>query len=114
MLPTGVSASLSPSPVKVPPVIETVALDKLVLSKSETVIAGEIVVVLPWGKLSEGATEISVRGSCAMLIVVVAAVLRLNEPEPSLSTQVTVRVGLALPLLGFVPDEKVTLSSTVW
>src|SRR5262249_55565735 len=114
LVPLVLKPSTSPSPEKVPPVIETVALDRLALSKSVTVTLGEMVVVLPCVKSSEDATDVSVGGSFAILMVVVWAALRLNEPAPSLSTQVTVRVGLELLLLGLTPDEKVTWSSTVW
>ena len=47
-----------------------------------------------------------------MATVVVATLLRLNEPEPSLSTQVTVRVGFEPKLFGFSPARNVTESST--
>src|SRR5215813_2896031 len=99
LVPLVLNESTSPSLAKVPPVIETVALDRLALSKSVTVMLGEMVVVLPWVKSSEDANEVSVGGSFAMLMVVVCAALRPDEPAPSLTTQVTVRVGLALPLL---------------
>src|SRR5262249_20585948 len=48
----------------------------------------------------------------AIEIVVVAAVLRLLDPPPSLTTHVTVRVRFRLPWLGLLPEEKVTESST--
>src|ERR1043166_7029922 len=111
-VPPTLAESTSPSPAKLPPVMETVALTKLALSKSVTVMLGDIVVVLPWVNANEETTDVSVGGSCAILMVVVAALLRLNELPPSLRTQVTVRVGLALPLLGLTPDAKVTLSRT--
>ena len=56
----------------------------------------------------------SLRTDPLIEMVVVAAVLRLLEPLPSLTTQVRVRVRLRLPLLGLLPDEKVTESSTDW
>src|ERR1043166_2985643 len=112
LVPPTLAESTSPSPAKLPPVTLTVALDRLALSKSVTVTLGDSVVVLPWVKPTDDATDVSVGGSCATLMVVVAAVLRLNVLAPSLSTQVTVRVGLLLLLLGLTPDEKVTRSST--
>src|SRR5712691_1911144 len=45
-----------------------------------------------------------------IVMVVVAAVLRLLDPLPSLSTQLNVRVRFALPLLGLLPELKVTES----
>src|ERR1043166_5966863 len=109
LVPVVLNESTSPSPAKVPPVILTVPLTRFGLSKSVTVILGEIVVVLPWVKLSVGATEVRNGGSSAILIVVFCG---LDELAPSLTVHVTVRVGLELLLLGFTPEEKVTLSST--
>src|SRR5580700_1082429 len=48
------------------------------------------------------------------LMVVVAAALRLFEALPSLTTQLTVRVGLAPELVGLAPEVNVTESSTLW
>src|SRR5215475_5318752 len=100
MLPVGVALSTSPSPAKVPPKIFTVALDRFGLSRSVTVMAGDSVVVLPWVKAMVAATLLRLGGTFAMSTVVVTGPLRLNEPEPSLSTQVTVRVLLAPKLFG--------------
>ena len=114
LVPATVALSTSPSPANVPPVIFTVALVRFGLSKSVTVMAGDSVVVLPWVKAIVAATLLSVGGMSAMSTVVVTGALRLNEPEPSLSTQLTVRVGLEPKLFGLAPDAKVTLSSTCW
>src|ERR1051326_1821673 len=66
-----------------------------------------------WNNRSESLSPSkSLRTEPLIEIVVVAVVLRLFEPLPSLTTQVTVRVRLVLPLLGLLPDEKVTESST--
>src|ERR1043166_3906234 len=54
----------------------------------------------------------SLRTGDAMLMVVVAAVLRLFEALPSLTTQVRVRVLFTPPLVGFHPLANVTESST--
>src|ERR1043166_4412756 len=106
LVPPTLAESTSPSPAKLPPVTLTVALDRLALSKSVTVTLGDSVVLLPWVKPTDGATDVSVGGSCAMLIVVWAALVA----APSLTTQLTVRVRLLLLLLGLTPDEKVTRS----
>src|ERR1700720_4846952 len=93
--------STSPSPMNLPPLIDTVALARVTLSGSNTETDGDNVTVWPWRKLTGEVNDVSVGGMCAMLIVVFCAVLRLFEAEPSLSTQVTVRVGLLPALLGF-------------
>ena len=50
-----------------------------------------------------------------IVTVVVAAVLRLFEPLPSLTVQVTVRVWSEPKLVGFpLVESKVTESSTDW
>src|SRR5690242_9294604 len=115
MLPVSVAASTSPSLANVPPVIDTVALTSLRLSGSETASVGEIVVADDGETVSDEATFESVGASLTlvMVTVVVCAVLVSNEADPSLSTQVTVRVVLDPKLVGFSPAEKVTLSSTV-
>ena len=96
LVPAVPTASTSPSPAKLPPMIATVALARSRLSGSDTLALPASVACWPSvkpklpGRLpSAGESLIAV-----MLMVVVAAVLRLLEPEPSLSTQVTVRVGL--------------------
>ena len=110
-----VAPSTSPSPANVPPVIFTVALASVALSMSETVMAGDTAVVLPWVKAIEGATLLSVGGMCAMSTVVVTGALELLLPLPSLTTQLMVRVELAPWLFGSVgSDAKVTSSSRVW
>src|SRR5689334_12827588 len=114
MLPTGVAASTSPSPAKVPPKILTVALARFGLSRSVTVMAGDSVVVLPWVKAIVDATLVRLGGTLAMSTVVVTTVLRLFEPEPSLSVHVMLRVVLEPKLLGLAPDAKETSSSRVW
>ena len=112
--PAVVAASTSPSPANVPPVSATVALVNVVVALlSVSVTAGASVVAVPFS-VNAAVAGTRIAGPRWMSTVVVWAVLRLNEPGPSLSTQVTVRVGLALPLLGSGPDAKVTLSSTCW
>jgi len=75
-VPVVVALRTSSSPVKVPPVIETVALAKVVLFKSDTVRFGESVTAAPpFVKESVAATEDSVGGAAvkdtsATLIIV--------------------------------------------
>ena len=89
-------ASTSPSPANVPPATFTVALVMPRLSGSVTVTDGDSVTVCPSVKATVPAVAVSVGGSltAVMLSVEVTTVLRLNEPLPSLSCQVTVRVVL--------------------
>src|SRR5262249_37372424 len=62
-----------------------------------------------WNRKSDALSPLkSLRTDPAIEIVVVAAVLRLLDPLPSLTTHVTVRVRFVLPLLGLLPEEKVT------
>ena len=92
---TPLTAITSPSLANVPPTIFTVALARLRLSTSETVRALDRVCAAAFSVYDAlVATLVSTGGSliAVMLMVSVCAVLRLNEPEPSLSTQVTVRV----------------------
>src|SRR5947199_383538 len=96
LVPVVVVASTSPSPVNLPPVIDTVALARLRLSGSVTVTAPDSVTAAPSSvKEALVATLLRIGGSLTlvMLTVVVATLLRLNEPQPSLTIQVTVRVG---------------------
>src|SRR6202035_5410895 len=98
MLPVGVAASTSPSPVNVPVVIETVAPTRLRLSGSLTEAALDSTTApAPCVKCAPVATFDSVGGSFTLVtpMVVVTAVLRLLELPPLLSTQVTVRAGSA-------------------
>src|ERR1043166_2119298 len=89
------AASTSPSPTKVPEAIATVALTSWRLSGSDTVTLGESVMVVPTVKLSDVDTLERVGASltAVMVTVVVAGVLVLNDPAPSLSTQGTWRGG---------------------
>ena len=66
--------------------------------------------------LAATATDATVGASltAAMLTVSVAVALRLFEALPSLSTQVTVRVGSAPKSVGFSPALNVTVSRTLW
>src|SRR5215469_3290897 len=96
-------ASTSASPANLPPVIDTVALTSVVSSGSLTVTLPDSVVVGPSSVYAAlAATPVNVGDwlTAMTLIVSVCAVLRLNEPDPSLTTQVAVRVGLAPKLLG--------------
>ena len=94
-VPAVLAARTSPSPAKVPPAIDTVADTRSRLSGSVTEAAGDKVTVWLAVKATLAAA-VSVGGSliAVMLTVVVCAVERLNEPAPSLSTQVMVRVGV--------------------
>src|SRR5215831_16051762 len=101
-VPVVFAGSTSPSPANVPPAIFTVAPAQVVLSGSDTVTPGDSVIDAAFSvKLALVAT-VSVGGSltAVMLIVVVVTALRLLEPEPSLSSHVTVRVGSAPKLVG--------------
>src|ERR1700682_1954438 len=108
----------SPSPANVPPLTAIVAPASVVLSGSDTVTAPDRVAAAPPSvKLAEVATLLRVGGllTPVRLTVVVAAALTLLVEPPSLTTQVTVRVGLARKLVGLLlDDEKVTASSTCW
>src|SRR5438309_801044 len=97
-------ASTSASPANFPPVIDTVALVSVESSGSVTVTLPDSVVAPPSSvKDALSATPVSVGAwlLATMLIVSVRAVLWLNEAEPSLTTQVTVRVGNDPKSLGF-------------
>src|SRR5262249_2936535 len=68
-----------------------------------------------WSRISDVPSPVkSFFAAGKIEIVVVTTVLRLFEPEPSLSVQVRVRVGFAPELVGLAPDENTTLSSTCW
>src|ERR1043166_1566526 len=116
MLPVSVAASTTQSAPKVPPVIDTVALTSARLSGSDTERLGEIVVATDGATVSEEATLDRVGASLTAmtLTVSVCAVLRLNEAEPSLSTQLTMRVRLEPKLVGFsLVELNATVSSTL-
>src|SRR5215471_6857185 len=116
LVPATLAERISPSPAKVPPVIDTVAPARLRLSGSDAEAAPDSVTAPPpWVKLAEAATLLKVGASLTLVmpIVVVATLLRLNEPEPSLTTHVTVRVGFEPKSFGFSPALNVTESSTV-
>src|SRR5580704_6969039 len=96
MLPTAVAASTSPSPLNVPPVIETAALERFKSSGSVIVTLGDKVTVLAGPLFNDVTTLASVGGSLTTLmltVVVWTGVLKLFDVPPSLSTQVTSRVG---------------------
>ena len=99
------AASTSPSPANVPPVTATVAPVSVRLSGSATVSDGDSVTVLLSVNATWAAWPVSVGASltAVTLMVVVCAALRLNEPLPSLTTQVTVRVGSEPKLVGLSP-----------
>src|SRR5438128_298551 len=94
-VPVVFAASSSPSPAKLPPVIAAVALASVRLSGSAAVSDGDAATVCPGRQVTLAVTADSVGGSftLVMLTVSVTAVLRLFDPLPSLSTQVTRRVG---------------------
>src|SRR5580704_7159878 len=118
LVPVVEAASTSPSPAKVPPVTLTVAPARLRLSGSLTETADDSVAAAPSSVYAAVvATLLNVGGSLTlvMLTVDVTAVLKLFEPEPSLSTQVNVRVGFEPKLVGFSAAVlNVTASSTCW
>src|ERR1043166_991935 len=92
-VPATLAESTSPSPAKVPPVIDTVAFAILRLSGSDTDNVGESCTVLPSRNDNVGVTEVSIGASliAVMLTVVVAAAL--PTLKSSFTTQVIVRVG---------------------
>src|SRR5580658_8239350 len=116
LVPVVVAASASPSPAKVLPVTETVALARVVLPVSETVTFDDSVTAAPSSvKAALVATFESVGGllTAVMLTVVVVGVLRLRDGTPSLSTQVTVRVASDPKSVGLLlVDLKAIVSST--
>src|SRR4249920_3310683 len=98
LVPVVSAASTSPSPTNVPPAIFTVAPVQVGLSGSVTETVGDSTIEAPFSvKLVLVVPSASVGASltAVTLIVVVVIELRLLEPLPSLSSQVTVRVGLA-------------------
>ena len=103
--------------MNVPPVICTVALTSFWLSGSLTVTAGARLVGSACSSVHEATVvpiaKVGASLTLVMLTVSVRAVLRLNEPEPSLSPQVTVRVAFEPKFVGFSPALKVMLSRTV-
>src|SRR5204862_529727 len=104
----------SPSPAKMSPVMCTVADARLRLSESATAaLPANVSGGLPtWYETSVGMLPRTGALFGVMLMVSVTGVLRLLSGEPSLSVQVTVRVGFAPELVGLAPDAKVRLSNT--
>src|SRR5205807_8969464 len=99
-VPVVVAAKRSPSLAKVPPAIRTVAAASLRLSASETVTFGaSVAAAAPCVKdaLAGMPDTVGALLMLVMLMVVVAAVL---AALPSLSDQVTVRVGAEPSLVG--------------
>ena len=100
-------ASTSPSPANAPPAIDTVALVMAVLSGSEIDSVADSVTAAPFSvKLALVATVLRVgaASSGVIVMVLVCAALRPLEPLPSLTTQLTVRVGLLPWLVGSAPE----------
>jgi hypothetical protein len=101
----------------VPPVIDTVA-ESCVFTPSGSLMVmwlDRVVGATSSVQNAFAATPVSVGGmsACATVTVSVCAVLRLFDVPPSLSTQVTVRVGFAPLLVGSVTlGSKVTESRT--
>src|SRR5262249_24622453 len=117
LVPATLARSTSPSPGNAPPVIATVALARVALSGSETATVGDSVTAGPFSVKDASVVPASVGGSftAVMLIVVVDTELRLLEPLPSLSSQVTVRVGRARDLVVVaLAVTNATLRSTCW
>src|SRR5262252_7869337 len=92
-VPAVLAASTSPSPVKVPPVIDTVAFAKLRSSGSDTDAVGESASVLPSVNEALGATEVKVGGSLIAVMLTVVVASPLPTLKSSFTTQVIVRVG---------------------
>src|SRR5205807_3966813 len=115
LVPAVLKESTSPSPAKVLPT-DTAAFTSVRLSGSLTDRVGDTVTAAAFSvKLVTPVTEVSVGASltAVRLTVSVCVVLRLNDPEPSLSTQVTVRVVLEPKLVGLrLVELKVSPSST--
>src|ERR1700761_7604238 len=110
MLPRAVASSTSP--VNWPAVIDTVAPARFWLSGSLTEREGDSVRVSPVTNETLAAAA-TVGGSFTAVIVtvVIAGVLKLNEPAPSLTAHLTVRVGSAPKSSGLsLVDVKVTES----
>src|SRR5260370_20311309 len=118
LVPVVVAASTSPSPANLAPVIDTVAeLSVFTPSGSLTVMLGDnVVAALSSVHAALAATLLKVGGisACGTDTVSVCTVLKLFDEPPSLSTQVTVRVGLRPPFVGSrIFGSKVTEFSTV-
>src|SRR5262249_39713906 len=112
-VPAGLAGKTSPSLGEGPPGVRTVARDRMRTSAAATE-APLASVTAPPSSVKDAlvaATFDNVGASLMLvtLMVVVCAALRLNEPEPSLSVQVSVRVGFEPKSVGFSPAWKVTL-----
>src|SRR5271155_2992548 len=94
LVPVVVAANTSPSPANVPAAIDTVAPARSRLSGSDTVTLGDNVSTVDGTAVTAATTPPSAGGSltAVMLPVEVAVPVELLAP-PSLSVQVTVRVG---------------------
>src|ERR1043166_933720 len=90
LVPETLAASTSPSPAKVPPVIFTVALASVIVSGSDTVMLGEIVMVCCGTNITAAATFDNVGASLTAVTttVVNCGELVLFEPLPSFTLQV--------------------------
>src|SRR5215813_1974675 len=96
LVPAVLKASTSLSPTKAPPAIETVAEVMIVLSGSLTEMLPDTVTAAPFSvKFALAATVVKVGGLSlgVIVMVVVETLLEPSDPLPSLTTQVTVRVG---------------------
>src|SRR5262249_18342022 len=71
-------------------------------------------VAVSWKMMSETWSPLKSFFTRVEIDSVVVVVKVLLEPAPSLTVQLSVRVGFAPELDGSAPDEKVTLSSTCW
>src|SRR4051812_47166226 len=114
LVPATFAASVSPAK-NVPPVIDTVADESVVLSASLTVSPDDSVTAGLAAAYDALAATLPSTGawSVAVMLTVVVAVVLLTVP--SFATQLIVRVLSAPKLVGFwLLDEYVTLSSTCW
>src|ERR1700730_16307866 len=104
LVPVVVAASTSPSPENVPPVILTVASRSFWSSGSVTVTLGDRVTVLLGAPTTDGATFDNVGASLTKVTLMVEVAVPVeNDALPSLSVQVSVRVGFEPKLVGFSP-----------
>ena len=109
LVPAVLNASTSPSPANVPPVSATVALTTIVEFGSVTASDGASGTATVWFSVKATCAGGFTAGVfCTVIVSICAALVRL----PSLVTQLSVRVGLELALLGSPPDAKVIESST--
>src|SRR5262249_604602 len=102
-VPETFAASTSPSPAKVPPVIDTVAPGSFRLSGSVTVTVGDRLTVAVDAATIDDATFDNVGGSLTLVMLMNEVTGVLASPALSVMVQVTVRVALEPKSVGFSP-----------